>query len=169
MGLKWKNIDFKNNKIKICDNLQYTSERGTYVDTTKTEEPRSLEIAKSVTQLLSRYRSEQTLIRFRMGPDWNSEGFCFVQVNGKPMHPNSPTDYLCKFSKKYNLPHIHPHAFRHTQASVLINKDIDIVTVSKRLGHKQVSTTENIYAHALANSDTKANEAVVETLYKEEA
>ena len=169
MGLKWTNIDFKKNTIKVCDNLQYTRERGTYLDTTKTDEPRFLTIDKSVMQLLSRHRAEQALIRFRMGPDWNPEGYCFTQANGNPMNPNSITDFLRKFSKKYDLPHIHPHAFRHTQASILISEGVDVVTVAKRLGHKQVTTTENIYAHALAKADAEANEVMASVLFKKKA
>ena len=169
MGLKWKNVDFSKNTIKICDNLQYTRERGTYLDTTKTDEPRYVTIDKSVMQLLSKHRNEQTLIRFRMGAGWNDEGYCFTQSNGKPMNPNSITDYLRKFSKKYNLPHIHPHAFRHTQAGILISEGVDVVTVAKRLGHKQVTTTENIYAHALAKADAEANEVVASVLFKKKA
>ena len=169
MGQKWKNVDFSKNTIKICDNLQYTRERGTYLDTTKTDEPRYVTIDKSVMQLLSKHRNEQTRIRFRMGAGWNDEGYCFTQSNGKPMNPNSITDYLRKFSKKYNLPHIHPHAFRHTQASILISEGVDVVTVAKRLGHKQVTTTENIYAHALAKADAEANEVVASVLFKKKA
>ena len=29
------------------------------------------------------------------------------------MHPDTVTDWLNKFSSRYNLPHINPHAFRH--------------------------------------------------------
>ena len=85
------------------------------------------------------------------------------------MNPNSITDFLRKFSKKYDLPHIHPHAFRHTQASILISEGVDVVTVAKRLGHKQVTTTENIYAHALAKADAEANEVVASVLFKKKA
>lgn len=169
MGLKWENVNFKKNTIKICGNLQYTREQKTYLDTTKTDEPRHVTIDKSVMQLLQRYRNEQACIRFQMGPDWKDEGFCFTQPDGSPMNPNSPTDYLRKFSKKYGLPHIHPHAFRHTQASILIAKGVDVVTVAKRLGHKQVTTTENIYAHALAKADAEANEVVASVLFRKNA
>ena len=65
------------------------------------------------------------------------------------MHPDSVTDWLDKFSKKNGLPHIHPHKFRHTFASITLAGGANIVDVARALGHEQVSTTENIYAHVL--------------------
>lgn len=94
-------------------------------------------------------------MRLQMGERWVNTGYCFTREDGEPMHPDSITSWLSKFSKKYGLPHINPHKFRHTQASILINEGVDIVTVAKRLGHKQVTTTENIYAHALAKLTQK--------------
>lgn len=54
------------------------------------------------------------------------------------MHPDSVTDWLSKFSKRHGLPHINPHAFRHTMASMLFFNSVDGVSISKRLGHAQV-------------------------------
>ncbi|MCQ2291169.1 MAG: GNAT family N-acetyltransferase, partial [Muribaculaceae bacterium] len=45
--------------------------------------------------------------------------------------------------------HINPHAFRHTAASLLIAAGSDVVAVSDMLGHAEVSTTLNIYSHAI--------------------
>ncbi|MDD5913790.1 MAG: tyrosine-type recombinase/integrase [Oscillospiraceae bacterium] len=55
----------------------------------------------------------------------------------------------------YQLPHINPHAFRHTMASMLYYNGMDSVSISKRLGHAQVSTTSDIYAHVIAEADKK--------------
>ena len=85
--------------------------------------------------------------------------------DGQPMHPDSPTDWLAKFSKRHNLPPIHPHKFRHTQASLLISEGVDILTVSKRLGHAKVSTTLDIYSHVLAKSDEKASDTLDDLIY----
>ena len=82
------------------------------------------------------------------------------------MHPDSPTDWLAKFAKRHNLPPIHPHKFRHTQASLLISEGVDILTVSKRLGHAKVSTTLDIYSHVLAKSDEKASNTLDSLIYK---
>ena len=71
------------------------------------------------------------------------------------MHPDSVTDYLKKLSKRYGLPHLNPHAFRHTMASMLYYNGVDSVSISKRLGHAQVSTTSNIYAHVIESADKK--------------
>ena len=65
------------------------------------------------------------------------------------MQPGSVTDWLAKFSKRHGLPHINPHAFRHAMASMLYFNGVDSVSISKRLGHAQVSTTANIYAHVM--------------------
>ena len=91
----------------------------------------------------------------RLGDYWKDLGFVFTQDNGQPMHPDSVTDWLRKFSIRHNLPHINPHAFRHTMASMLYFNGVDSVSISKRLGHAQVSTTANIYAHVIAEADQK--------------
>lgn len=166
MALKWSAVDFKKNEIKISANLLYASDRGVYEDTPKTGESRYVTIAPDVMRLLAEHRRQQAFARFQMGAEWVDTGYCFTQANGKAMHPDSITDWLSKFSQKHNLPHIHPHKFRHTQASILYAEGIDPVTISKRLGHKQVSTTQNIYAHMVAKADAEANEAVASVLYK---
>ena len=165
MALKWSAVDFKNEEIRISANLLYSSDCGIYEDTPKSGETRYVGIDHSVMQLLSQHKKEQTLLRFKMGDKWTNTGYCFTQDNGKPMHPDSITDYLGNFSKKYNLPHINPHKFRHTQASLLYAEGVDPVTISKRLGHKQVSTTQNIYAHLVSKADAEANKAVASALY----
>ena len=81
--------------------------------------------------------------------------FVFSQDNGKPMHPDGVTTWLDRFSKRHDLPHINPHAFRHTMASMLYFNGVDSVSISKRLGHAQVSTTANIYAHIMEEADQR--------------
>ncbi len=64
----------------------------------------------------------------------------------------------CYLDKKYvkTVPEeLKPHKFRHTCASVLFFQNLDVVTVSKLLGHKQVSTTMNVYAHIIKKVDER--------------
>ena len=90
----------------------------------------------------------------------------FAQDNGAPMHPDSVTDYLKKLSRRYGLPHLNPHAFRHTMASMLYYNGVDSVSISKRLGHAQVSTTANIYAHVIESADKKNAEILSDVFLK---
>ena len=60
------------------------------------------------------------------------------------------------FSKANTLPHIHPHAFRHTAASTMILNGVDMVSAAAELGHASPSTTANIYAHQFAIARAKA-------------
>ena len=82
------------------------------------------------------------------------------------MHPDTVTDWLNKFSSRHNLPHINPHAFRHTMASMLYFNGVDSVSISKRLGHAQVSTTANIYAHVMEAADQKSAEILSDIFLK---
>lgn len=82
------------------------------------------------------------------------------------MHPDSVSDFLIKFSKKHNLPHLNAHAFRHTMASMLYYKGVDSVSISKRLGHAQVSTTANIYAHIMEEADQQSAEILSDIFLK---
>jgi integrase len=54
------------------------------------------------------------------------------------------------------LPSVTLHGLRHTHASQLIAAGLDVVTVSRRLGHSNPSVTLNVYAHLFGNTDETA-------------
>lgn len=165
MGLRWANVDWANNRLFLCENRVYTPKSGAISTTLKSGENRYVSVSASVMELLKRWQTEQA--NFFHTLDIVPSDYVMTAENGQPMHPDSPTDWLAKFAKRHNLPPIHPHKFRHTQASLLISEGVDILTVSKRLGHAKVSTTLDIYSHVLAKSDEKASSALDDLLYKE--
>lgn len=167
LGLKWDKVDFKGNRIYICINILYAPDIGIYEDAPKTERSkRFISLPLETMQLLRQYRAWQNEERLRLGEYYQYQGFVFSQDNGKPMHPDSVTDWLNKFSKRHNLPHINPHAFRHTMASMLYFNGVDSVSISKRLGHAQVSTTANIYAHVMEEADQRNADILSEVFLK---
>lgn len=167
LGLKWDKVDFENNQLYICNSVLYTPDRGIYEDTPKTEKSkRFISIPAETTALLKQYKAWQAAEQLRLGSYFNNQRFVFTQSNGNPLHPDSVTDYLKKFSKRYSLPHINPHAFRHTMASLLYFNGVDSVSISKRLGHSQVSTTANIYAHVMEEADKKNAEIISDIFLK---
>lgn len=156
IGLKWKYVDFDNNRLYICNSISYTPDKGVYESTPKTESSkRYVSLPADTMRLLKQYNVWQIEERFRLGTYYADQGFVFSQDNGNPMHPDSVTTWLARFSKRHSLPHINPHAFRHTMASLLYFNGVDSVSISKRLGHAQVSTTSDIYAHVIEEADKR--------------
>lgn len=156
LGLKWDKVDFEGNRIYICNSILYAPDIGIYESTPKTERSRRyVALPPETMQLLRQYRAWQAGERLRLGEYYQNQDFLFTQDNGKPMHPDSVTEWLKRFSKRHDLPHINPHAFRHTMASMLYFNGVDSVSISKRLGHAQVSTTANIYAHVMEEADQR--------------
>lgn len=167
LGLKWNRVDFEGNKIHICNSILYSPDVGIYESTPKTAtSDRFVSLPAETMQLLKQYRVWQMQERLRLGEYYQDQGFLFAQDNGKAMHPDSVTDWLKKFSKRHGLPHINPHAFRHTMASMLYFNGVDSVSISKRLGHAQVSTTANIYAHVMEEADQKNADILADVFLK---
>jgi len=167
LGLKWNAVDFTGNLIHICNNILYSPDIGVYEDTPKTAtSDRWVSLPTETMQLLRQYRAWQNAERLRLGEYYREQGFLFAQDDGKPMHPDSITDWLSKFSRRHDLPHINPHAFRHTMASMLYFSGVDSVSISKRLGHAQVSTTANIYAHVMESADRKNADILADVFLK---
>ena len=167
LGLKWDKVDFEANRIHICNSVLYAADIGIYESTPKTATSnRYVTLPPETMQLLRQYRAWQREERFCLGKYYQDQGFLFAQDHGGPMHPDSVTDWLKKFSKRHGLPHINPHGFRHTMASMLYFNGVDSVSISKRLGHAQVSTTANIYAHVIEEADQKNADILSEIFLK---
>lgn len=167
LGLKWDKVDFASNQVYICNNVLYSADVGIYEDTPKTERSkRYVSLPAETMQMLKQYRVWQNGERLRLGEYYQDQGFVFAQDTGGPMHPDSVTTWLSRFSKRHGLPHVNAHAFRHTMASMLYFNGVDSVSISKRLGHAQVSTTANIYAHVMEAADKKNADILADVFLK---
>lgn len=168
MGLKWAKVNLEEGRLRIDTSLLYSPEVGLYETSTKTSDIRNLKIPAETVKLLRQYRSYQAEMRLANGDRWQNSGYVFTRDNGQPINPQSIGRWLSDFSKRYNLPHINPHAFRHTVASMLIANGTDVVTVSKQLGHSSVATTENFYAHIIEENLSKASECIADVMLRRE-
>lgn len=156
-GLKWDCIDWKNSQLYICRELNYTAKSGIFEDTPKTHDTRYIKIDPELIAQLKLYRSWYNGLRLKNGDRWIDTGYVFTRDNGDLMNPDNITQWIGDFSKKVGL-HVYPHKFRHSMASLMIANHVNIVTVSKRLGHAKVSTTSDIYSHAIKEADAQAAE-----------
>lgn len=167
IGLKWEDIDLARSRVFICRSISYTPDRGIYEGKPKTKSSeRYVAVPPETVALLREYRVWQIEERFRLGEYFQDRGFVFTRDDGSPMHPDSATTWLDRFSKRHGLPHLHPHAFRHTAASMLLYAGMDVVSVASRLGHSQVSTTTDVYAHVLAEADVRSADILSDIYFK---
>lgn len=169
-GMKWENVNFEKNTIYICNQVQYDTKRGLFEETPKTKKSiRTITLPDEIMQMMKEYKAYQNEERLRLGEYFVNYGYVFTQDNGEALHPDSINHEFLKMEKKYNLPHLRPHSFRHTMATHLFaNGNMDVVTVSARLGHAQPSTTMNIYAHAIPSKDEKCSELLGNLFFKAE-
>ncbi len=153
MGLHWSDIDFENNVICIERSLQYLPETGVYVSDTKTKSSRrTIKAPTTALHSLKLYRAWQKKLFLSIGQPWEESGQVFVTQNGAPMHPDTLTSWFGSFIKTTDLPQIHIHSLRHTNATLQIANGVAVTTVAGTLGHSTANTTTKVYAHAIQSA-----------------
>ena len=90
----------------------------------------------------------------------------FGDVEGNWPKPYSITDRWRDAIKSRNIPRVTFHALRHSHASALIAAGLDVVTISRRLGHASPALTLSTYSHLFANNDGNAADAMEKALAK---
>ena len=94
-------------------------------------------------------KEKQEMYRRMFKKSYNRKFEDYVCVNqlGDIIGPSYATRHFSDLLKKFGLRHIRFHDLRHTFASLLIGKNVPLINVSNFLGHSDLSTTANIYAH----------------------
>ncbi len=163
MALKWEEINFDTGTINICRNAQYTPEKGVYICTPKSGRNREIYLNRLVLDIMAEWKVIQD--KEFQKKSFDNNGFCFTKMDGSIMMPGCFNAYLGRFGKKYGIPGIHPHALRHTMASLSITNGADIVSISKKLGHSKVAITLNVYSHSTEEAQKRANEVLARAIY----
>ena len=176
-ALKWTDIDEENRTVSITKSMTKTEKSGQFEKCPKTKAGnRETTIPSKCFQVLKIWKAEQREKCLKMGTQWKgqrgsnyNDNYIFTTDTGLPIDVDSPTHKFKEIIEIYNrtvedekdkLPNIRLHDLRHTSATLLLSENVDIETVSKRLGHEKASTTIDIYGHALASMDRKASDTL---------
>lgn len=173
LALHWNDIDFENRTISISKSVG-KGEEGAVIKKPKTVTSiRTVTFPDDMTPLLKQYRSEYNQYRFSLGTAWQGDGNLFIQDDGKLMGRSTSYQAYKRHIRRYNewvrenpeeakkggyevLPEIPLHGLRHSCATLLNYLEVNIIDISKILGHAKSSTTMDIYAHSFEEQNTEA-------------
>ena len=107
------------------------------------------------------HRRRQLELRIALGQGRpEPSALVFSTLEGAPLSPDNLSRDWRRVTAARQLPKVPFHALRHSHASALIASGVDVLTVSRRLGHGSAVVTLTTYAHLFEKTDTTAASAI---------
>jgi integrase len=162
LALRWCDVDLDAKTMTVARALEETKADGITVKSTKTKAGRrTITLPEIVIDALRQHRTAQLERAMLLGqgrpPD---DALVFPADDGGHMGPRAFSLRWLRCVRRLGLPAGHWHSLRHTHASQLISAGVDVVTVSRRLGHADPRVTLAVYAHLFVKDDRAAAEAI---------
>ncbi len=159
LGLSWENVDLGGKSLRVGASLVITSE-GLVLKHPKTDSGRRIvDLDAQTVALLREHRNHQRELAEELGVDPPEMVFPRRDLQNW-CHPNTLVHFLSGLAEKAECPGITIRSLRHFHASVALQSEKNPVVVSKRIGHAKVSTTMDIYGHALPGWQSETAESV---------
>ena len=155
VGLKWSDINLDKQCLSVKRSIyKPKGEKSIEKEPKSHSSFRTIAIPNCLCETLKEYKKRQEEYSLSLD-SWKNLDYIFTDKNGNVMNPQTPTKQFSNFLIRHNIRHLKFHCLRHTSATILLGNGCDIKTVSARLGHSSIETTD-IYVHLLEDVDKKA-------------
>jgi len=165
LALRWSRVDLDGERILVREALEATKAGIRFKSPKSRAGRRDITLPDILVDVLREHRKAALELRMQLGvgrlPD---DALLFSNLEGEPLQPSNVSSDWGELAGRVGVPEVTFHGLRHTHASQLIDAGVDIVTVSKRLGHAKPSVTLAVYAHMFKTDDRKASAAINEAL-----
>lgn len=168
LALKWSHVDLDRKTLRVIEALEETAEGLRFKAPKSRAGKREVTVPDIVVAVLRDQWKRQSEQRMKLGAGrLSADALVFSRLDGGPLSPNALSKEWTKAATSIGVK-VGFHGLRHTHVSHLIAAGIDVVKISKRVGHADIATTLNEYAHLFdARADRSAeaiNAAVAELL-----
>jgi integrase len=152
LALHWRDVDLDTGKLKVVHAFEHHTKEGLRLKAPKTSRSRrTVTLPSSLVTELRAHRKAQQELRLRCGIGGKAT-LVFDQPDGSPLSPDTITRRWERATKALGLKAT-LHSLRHTHASTLILSGLDVISVSRRLGHSSPVLTLNTYGHLIRPDD----------------
>jgi integrase len=159
LALRWGDVSLEAAKIQVEQSLESTgSGKNLNFKAPKTRHGRrNIALPAYLIGVLRAHWMLQQELRLALGVGKSSgDDLVFPTIDGAPRNPNNVTREWKRLVKARELPAVTFHSLRHTHASQLIASGLDVLTISRRLGHGSPNITLSVYGHLFENTDGQA-------------
>jgi integrase len=161
LALRWGAVDLDRQVLRVVEALEETVAGGL-----RFKEPKSAAGKREVTlpdivvaALRDHWRRQaEQRMKLQAGRP-TADALVFSRLDGGPLSPNAMSKEWTKSAASIGIAATF-HALRHTHVSHLIEAAVNVVKISRRVGHADVATTLNVYAHLFDAREDKSAEAI---------
>jgi len=162
LGLVWKDIELGSGFIHVCR----TATRYGTNDPKSSAGKRTIPVDTDTIKMLKKHRKvvmEETL---RRGDKWTADQIVFPTRTGKRLHATKCRDFFTNAIRNTGVKQITFHGLRHTYATILLHRGVPPEKVAEILGHADVATLMNTYAHCLPKDEQAVLKAISQAFQK---
>ena len=160
LGLWWQDIDWEKKQIHIIRNRVVVNGKSVVKEPKTENSVRTIDMPDQLVQKLKLHQWACRANQQRLGAAYTNSDYIIVHPDGKPIYPEYLSQMLTKLQKKANLPQCRFHDLRHLCATIMLLQGVNVKVAQERLGHKDITTTMNIYSHVLPSSAREAAEKI---------
>jgi integrase len=156
LALRRQDVDMNGALLRVERSVEQTTKHGLVFKAPKTKHGRRTVTLPptTVAELRTHWRLQQEY-RLATGQGRANDGLVFGEPDGSPRSPNAVTKEWGKAMKAAGI-EATLHSLRHTHASTLIASGLDVLTISRRLGHGSPAITLKVYGHLFKTDDRAA-------------
>ena len=157
IALTWSDIDLDNRKVSITKSICKTL-WGLKLGKPKTgNSNRTIGIDQRTVYILRNVRGAQVLQRDNNQGEYAGKDLVFANALGEYITPNQVWNRLQTIARHLGFSSFKTHAFRHFHVSMLLKSNQNIYSIMRRLGHKSIQVTMDVYGHLIDNTDNTAD------------
>jgi integrase len=162
LALQWRDVDLDAGTLRVERAVEETRKVGLRIKPPKSARAkRTIKLPPNAVAMLRAHKVQQLELRLQLGMGkLGLDALVFTTIEGTMIPPDNLSNNWHRICRARGLPLVTFHALRHTHASVLIRDGVDILTISRRLGHSKASITLDVYGHMIGGADEAAARAI---------